>query len=369
MRFFNKLGNVAFSQLFTYLLQQPIKDTLCGTKVLWRARLRAHRGRARVLRRLRSVRRLRSHLRGRAPEPEDRRDPGALPRPHLRRDQHLSAGSTAVLLLRMSAIAAAQDQVRVSAIADRRRAARARTLERFDEHRRGLGRRTRRCARCTPTGTGASRAALPPPRRSGPRVELGSGPGFAREFIPGLELTDLVRGALARPRGQRRGAAVRAPRSVGALVLFDVLHHLPSPRRFFAEAARVLRAGRAHRDVRAVHQPAVVPGLQVPPRGAGRHARRSAGDGDAAAAATARDPFDSNQAIPTLLFGRARGRRSSARSRRWPSTASSAWRARAIPPRAASRAARSCRCRSSARCNVSKHGCRPSFSAPSDSEC
>jgi SAM-dependent methyltransferase len=36
MRFFNKLGNIAFSQLFTYLLQQPIRDTLCGTKVLWR---------------------------------------------------------------------------------------------------------------------------------------------------------------------------------------------------------------------------------------------------------------------------------------------------------------------------------------------
>ena len=47
MRFFNKLGNVAFSQLFTYLLQQPIKDTLCGTKVLWRERLRADRGGAR----------------------------------------------------------------------------------------------------------------------------------------------------------------------------------------------------------------------------------------------------------------------------------------------------------------------------------
>ena len=45
MRFFNKLGNIAFSQLFTYLLQQPIKDTLCGTKVLWRKRLRADRGR------------------------------------------------------------------------------------------------------------------------------------------------------------------------------------------------------------------------------------------------------------------------------------------------------------------------------------
>ncbi len=37
MRFFNKIGNVAFSQLFSYLLQQPIRDTLCGTKVLWRS--------------------------------------------------------------------------------------------------------------------------------------------------------------------------------------------------------------------------------------------------------------------------------------------------------------------------------------------
>jgi SAM-dependent methyltransferase len=46
MRFFNKIGNVAFSQLFSYLLQQPIKDTLCGTKVLWRSdyqRLAANR--------------------------------------------------------------------------------------------------------------------------------------------------------------------------------------------------------------------------------------------------------------------------------------------------------------------------------------
>ncbi len=47
MRFCNKLGNVAFSQLFTYLLRQPIKDTLCGTKVLWRRDYeRIARGRA-----------------------------------------------------------------------------------------------------------------------------------------------------------------------------------------------------------------------------------------------------------------------------------------------------------------------------------
>lgn len=36
MRFFNLLGNKAFSILFTYILGQPIKDTLCGTKVLWK---------------------------------------------------------------------------------------------------------------------------------------------------------------------------------------------------------------------------------------------------------------------------------------------------------------------------------------------
>ncbi len=35
MRFLNLLGNKTFSLLFSWLLGQPIKDTLCGTKVLW----------------------------------------------------------------------------------------------------------------------------------------------------------------------------------------------------------------------------------------------------------------------------------------------------------------------------------------------
>lgn len=37
MRFFNILGNKFFSLAFTWLLGQPIKDTLCGTKVLWKS--------------------------------------------------------------------------------------------------------------------------------------------------------------------------------------------------------------------------------------------------------------------------------------------------------------------------------------------
>lgn len=36
MRKLNKMGNKFFSLAFTWLLGQPIKDTLCGTKVLWK---------------------------------------------------------------------------------------------------------------------------------------------------------------------------------------------------------------------------------------------------------------------------------------------------------------------------------------------
>ena len=36
MRFLNLLGNKFFSLAFSWLLEQPIKDTLCGTKALWR---------------------------------------------------------------------------------------------------------------------------------------------------------------------------------------------------------------------------------------------------------------------------------------------------------------------------------------------
>lgn len=46
MRLLNLIGNKAFTIIFTYLLGQPIKDTLCGTKVLWRKdyeKIRANR--------------------------------------------------------------------------------------------------------------------------------------------------------------------------------------------------------------------------------------------------------------------------------------------------------------------------------------
>lgn len=36
MQFANLIGNKSFSLIFSWLLSQPIKDTLCGTKVIWR---------------------------------------------------------------------------------------------------------------------------------------------------------------------------------------------------------------------------------------------------------------------------------------------------------------------------------------------
>jgi SAM-dependent methyltransferase len=47
MRFLNKLGNAFFAQAFSFMLDQPIKDTLCGTKVIWKKDYdRLARGRA-----------------------------------------------------------------------------------------------------------------------------------------------------------------------------------------------------------------------------------------------------------------------------------------------------------------------------------
>lgn len=46
MRFLNLVGNKLFSLCFSWLLGQPVKDTLCGTKVLWKDRyevIAAHR--------------------------------------------------------------------------------------------------------------------------------------------------------------------------------------------------------------------------------------------------------------------------------------------------------------------------------------
>jgi SAM-dependent methyltransferase len=177
---------------------------------------------------------------------------------------------------------------------------RARTLGRFEEHRRAW--EANPALRTLYAEWYGRVAAELPPASLGLRVELGSGPGFARSFIPDLELTDLCRA----PWHDREVSAEALPYetgSVGALVLFDVLHHLPAPRRFFAEAVRVLRPGgrvvMCEPYISALSYP-VYKFLHEEPvdLGADPLAPAAVGPG--------RDPFDSNQAIPTRLFGRGR---------------------------------------------------------------
>jgi SAM-dependent methyltransferase len=180
---------------------------------------------------------------------------------------------------------------------------RARTLARFEEHRQAWDENPA-LRLLYGDWYGRVAAELPPPAL-GPRLELGSGPGFARAFIPDLQLSDIVRA----PWHDREVSAEALPFAdvtLGALVLFDVLHHLPSPRRFFAEAARVLRRGGRLVMCEPYVSPLSYPiykffhdeplALRVDPL---------AGF-DRQAADDPRDPFDSNQAIPTLLFGRRR---------------------------------------------------------------
>ena len=185
---------------------------------------------------------------------------------------------------------------------------RERTLARFAEHRRAWnGNPALRT--CYARWYGMVRAALPA-RDLGAQIELGSGPGFAAEFIPDLMLTDIVQA----PWHARRVAAEALPFAdgeIGALVLFDVLHHVATPAAFFAEATRVLRPGGRI----LLLEPYISPisylvyhffhpelvDMKVDPLAV-------RGVGGASAGEPAKDPFLSNQAVPTLIFCRGRGR-------------------------------------------------------------
>ncbi len=83
-------------------------------------------------------------------------------------------------------------------------------------------------------------ASLPP--IAGPVLELGSGAGFLSEALPDVITSDLFacRGIQAVLDGQRLPLADRTLR---AIVMTNVLHHVPDVRCFLREAARCIRPG------------------------------------------------------------------------------------------------------------------------------
>lgn len=142
-------------------------------------------------------------------------------------------------------------------------------------------------------------AELAPGRRT---VEIGGGSGMAREFLSHTFISDIVGSAHV----DFVADAMRLPlrdAAIDNLFMIDVLHHLPRPWRLLDEAQRVLRSGGrlvmlepyispVSRLVFKLAHPEPVD-LAIDPLPESDTPLFS-GDG----------PFDSNQAIPTLLFQR-----------------------------------------------------------------
>lgn len=87
----------------------------------------------------------------------------------------------------------------------------------------------------------AALAALVP-SGDGAALELGSGAGFLEEFLPGVITSEIFHC----PHVRLVADAQLLPFGQGALrgiVMSDVLHHIPQPRRFFSQASRCVRAG------------------------------------------------------------------------------------------------------------------------------
>lgn len=80
------------------------------------------------------------------------------------------------------------------------------------------------------------------PAGEGAVLELGAGAGFLSEYVPGLLRSEVFPG----PGLDLVLDGLDLPFAAGALrgiVMTNVLHHLPRPLRFFAEAARAVRPG------------------------------------------------------------------------------------------------------------------------------
>lgn len=84
------------------------------------------------------------------------------------------------------------------------------------------------------------RSSLPP--EGGTVLELGAGAGFLRALVPGTVGSDVfvVPGVDVVLDGRH---LPMAPRSLRAIVMTNVLHHIPEPVQFLAEAVRCLKPG------------------------------------------------------------------------------------------------------------------------------
>lgn len=138
----------------------------------------------------------------------------------------------------------------------------------------------------------------------GRTLEVGGGAGNLKAALDQVTCTDILPASWLDVVADAQSLPF-ADGSFNNIVLVDVLHHLVNPRAFLCEAQRLLKPG--GRIV--MLEPAITPmswlcyryghqegvDFRQDPLGLQHRGSRH-------------DPFDANQAIPTLLFGRFRGR-------------------------------------------------------------
>lgn len=139
--------------------------------------------------------------------------------------------------------------------------------------------------------------------RPGDSLEIGSGIGVLKEHKPDLTTLDVT----FAPWLNVVANAQCLPFSEAAfdnVVAVDALHHLPRPLKFLAEARRVLRPG----GRLILMEPAITIGSWFFYRFIHQERVDLRADPFSGEPMCSDDPYDANQAIPTLLFKRLPGR-------------------------------------------------------------
>ena len=140
---------------------------------------------------------------------------------------------------------------------------------------------------------------------AGPVLDIGGGTAHIKDFKPDIVSTDI----LSFPGIDVVADAHRLPfpnETFTGVVMLDVLHHLERPIEFLTEASRVLKPG----GRLAMIEPAMTTlALRFYDRFHEEPVDMNADPFAPVMINPDRDPFDANQAIPTLLFATAATRR------------------------------------------------------------
>lgn len=137
----------------------------------------------------------------------------------------------------------------------------------------------------------------------GPTLEIGGGSGNLKEFAPGVVTTDITRAPWLDAVCDAQTLPF-AEACFANIVLVDVLHHIARPALFFAEAERILVSG----GRLIMIEPGITPLSGIFYRLFHDEAVDMSVDPLDTTPPPRKEPFDGNQAIPTLLFRRERAR-------------------------------------------------------------